>query len=47
MRRDVLQRRIALLLLVLSSWTTGCATLRGLGEDIQSLGRGITQVFTQ
>jgi predicted small secreted protein len=36
-----------LLLLLLSVWAAGCATMWGLGGDIQSLGRGIKQVFTQ
>ena len=42
-----LRAAVAILLLLLSVWTAGCATMRGLGEDIQSLGRGIKRVFTQ
>ncbi|HEX9899347.1 MAG TPA: hypothetical protein VGC81_08965 [Candidatus Methylomirabilis sp.] len=37
---------IGLALVLLAVWTAGCATMRGLGEDIQSLGRGIKKVFT-
>jgi len=37
---------IGLVLILLAIWTTGCATMRGLGEDIRSLGRGIKKVFT-
>ncbi len=32
---------------VLLFWTAGCATMRGMGEDIQSLGRGIKKVFSE
>ena len=34
-----------LLLAVLVVGLAGCATMRGLGEDIQALGRGIQKVF--
>ena len=34
----------ALLLIVLSS--EGCATIRGLGEDIQSLGRALKRAVS-
>lgn len=34
------------LLLVISA-LEGCATFRGMGEDIQSLGRGIKRVFSR
>jgi len=37
---------MGLLLILLAMWAAGCATMRGMGEDIQSLGRGIKQVFT-
>jgi predicted small secreted protein len=36
----------ALVLAVMVLGLAGCATMRGLGEDIQSLGRGIKKVFT-
>jgi len=42
-----LRAAVAVLLLLLSVWSAGCATMRGLGEDIQSLGQGIKKVFTQ
>jgi predicted small secreted protein len=35
----------ALLLFVLAS--EGCATLRGIGEDIQSLGRALKRAFSE
>jgi predicted small secreted protein len=38
--------RAGLLLALLVLGLAGCATMRGLGEDIQSLGRGIKKVFT-
>jgi predicted small secreted protein len=37
---------LRLLLAFLVLWLAGCATMRGLGEDIQSLGRGVKKVFT-
>jgi predicted small secreted protein len=40
------RRSLRLLLALLVLWLAGCATMRGLGEDIQSLGRGIKKVFT-
>ncbi|HSB71616.1 MAG TPA: entericidin A/B family lipoprotein [Candidatus Methylomirabilis sp.] len=46
-RRRYLQGALGLLLLALACWSAGCATMRGLGEDIQSLGRGIQKVFTR
>lgn len=36
---------LRLLLAFLVLWLAGCATMRGLGEDIQSLGRGVKKVF--
>ena len=45
-RRRGIRAAIGLALVLLAVWTTGCATMRGLGEDIQSLGRGIKKVFT-
>ena len=41
MRGTGCQRSFGLLLAVLA----GFATMRGLGEDIQALGRGIQKVF--
>ena len=38
---------IGLALVLLAVWTTGCATMRGLGEDIKYLGRGIKKVVTE
>jgi predicted small secreted protein len=46
MRAQYIRGAVALLLGALIFWTAGCATMRGLGEDIQSLGRGIKKVFT-
>ena len=46
-RRRYLQAALGLLLLVLAFSSAGCATMRGLGEDIQSFGRGIQKIFTQ
>lgn len=37
---------LRLLLAFLVLWLAGCATMRGLGEDIQSFGRGVKRVFT-
>ncbi len=37
---------VAVLLVLTALWASGCATMRGMGEDLQSLGRGIKQVFT-
>ena len=45
-RRRSIRGVIGLVLVLLAVWTAGCATMRGLGEDIQSLGRGIKKVFT-
>ena len=45
-RRRGVRGVIGLVLILLAVWTAGCATMRGLGEDIQSLGRGIKKVFT-
>lgn len=45
-RRLGIRGVIGLVLILLAVWTAGCATMRGLGEDIQSLGRGIKKVFT-
>ena len=45
-RRRSIRGAIGLVLVLLAIWTTGCATMRGLGEDIRSLGRGIKKVFT-
>jgi len=45
-RRCGVRRVIGLVLILLAVWTAGCATMRGVGEDIQSLGRGIKKVFT-
>jgi predicted small secreted protein len=36
-----MRRVVAALLAVVLAALMGCATMRGLGEDIQSLGRGI------
>lgn len=47
MRRGFTRGAIGVLLAVLLFWTAGCATMRGMGEDIQSLGRGVKKVFTQ
>jgi predicted small secreted protein len=46
MRRGELRWALGLCLSVLMLWTAGCATMRGAGEDIQSLGRGIKKIFT-
>lgn len=46
MRPQYIRGVVALPLGALLFWTAGCATMRGLGEDIQSLGRGIKKVFT-
>jgi predicted small secreted protein len=35
----------ALLLIVLT--LEGCATIRGIGEDIQSLGRAVKRAFSE
>ena len=45
-RRRGVRGVIGLVPILLAVWTAGCATMRGLGEDIQSLGRGIKKVFT-
>jgi len=41
------QRLLGLLLVLLMFWAAGCATVRGMGEDLQSLGRGIKKVFSE
>lgn len=47
MRSQYVRGAVWLLLGVLLFWTAGCATMQGMGEDIQSLGRGIKKVFSQ
>ncbi|MFI5338858.1 MAG: entericidin A/B family lipoprotein [Candidatus Methylomirabilales bacterium] len=47
MRPQYIRGVVGLLLGVLLLWTAGCATMRGMGEDIQSLGRGIKKVFSE
>ena len=47
MRSQYIRGAVWLLLSVLLFWTAGCATMRGMGEDIQSLGRGVKKVFSQ
>jgi predicted small secreted protein len=47
MRSQCVRGAVWLLLGVLLFWTAACATMRGMGEDIQSLGRGIKKVFSQ
>lgn len=42
-----MRRAVGLLLAILLMASAGCATMRGLGEDIQSLGRGIKKVFSE
>jgi len=46
MRSPYVRGAAWLLLGVLLFWTAACATLRGMGEDIQSLGGGIKKVFS-
>jgi predicted small secreted protein len=46
MERRCVRKVFGLLLVVLTLWTTGCATMRGVGEDLQSLGREVEKVFT-
>jgi len=47
MRPQYIRGAISLFLGVLLFWTAGRATMRGMGEDIQSLGRGIKKVFSE
>ena len=47
MRPPYVRRVIWLLLGVLLFFTAGCATMRGMGQDLQSLGRGIKKVFSE
>ena len=47
MRTHAIRWLVGVLLVVLMGLTAGCATMRGMGEDVQSLGRGIKKVFTQ
>lgn len=42
-----IRRAVGVLLAILLVASAGCATLRGLGEDLQSLGRGIKRVFSE
>jgi predicted small secreted protein len=45
-RRRGVRRALAALVLIVLVGAAGCATMRGVGEDIQALGRGIKRVFT-
>lgn len=47
MQSHIFRRAVGWLLIVLLFGTVGCATMRGVGEDIQSLGRGIKKVFSE
>ena len=47
MRTHAIRWLVGVLLVVLVGLTAGCATMRGMGEDVQSLGRGIKKVFSQ
>lgn len=46
MRARAIRWWVGVLLIILMGLTAACATMRGMGEDLQSLGRGIKKVFS-
>ena len=45
--RSAVKRKLAFFLLLVSVLLAGCATLRGMAEDTQNLGRGLKKTVAE